>query len=497
MKFNVDKELKTPVYLQIANSIKEQIMAGEVADGTVLPSERTLAKLLDVHRNTIVRAYNELKAEDFINSKQGVGYIVTINNEEDYDKPCNKIEDTRKTKKVNWINQIRDEYFDLEVTFDNLFQRTREKNICAMGGGVSSDEIYDQRKVANDIAEIIAGDGKNHYFFCPYKGDKLLRQKAVSFLSTKGIKASTGQIQILQETNQAVEFISTLILKKGDTVIMEEPVHPDIFRAFELAGAKIVTIPMDEEGMKCDILADIVEKVRPRFIYVNSSFHDPTGVVLSMERRKRIMEISNEYRVPIIEEDAASELYFTEEKLPPIKSMDTTGNVIYIYSFSLNFLPGMSLALVVADRELIKRFSYIVSVRMIPTDWISQKLLARYLDNGFQYEAFDAFRENYREKQNLVCKLLDEMAYLGVEYIKPKGGVYIWCKLPHGIDCKEFINKAYNKGLSLIPGHIFYPLKNGGRDHVRINYSFEALQGLERGMNIFKETILESLVQKK
>lgn len=324
-----------------------------------------------------------------------------------------------------------------------------------------------------------------------------MRQKLVSFLSTKGIKASAGEIQILSETNQALDFIATLLVQKGDAVLMEEPVSPDAYRTMELAGGRVYTVPIDEDGMRCDILENLVIQKKPRLIFVNSSFHDPTGNILSLERRRRIIEISNYYRIPIVEEDAASELVYEGEKLPPIKTLDTSGNVIYIYSFSLSFLPGLTLAFVVADKELIGSLSYLVSVRLMSTDWMTQKLLGLYLDNGTYYRELEAFRRNYREKQQLVCEKLDAMKHLGIEYRRPRGGIYIWCKLPDGVDSKTFINRAYDMGVSLIPGYVFYPRKNGGRNYVRINYSYESKERLAAGMDIMRKALEKELLARE
>ena len=141
--------------------------------------------------------------------------------------------------------------------------------------------------------------------------------------------------------------------------------------------------------------------------------------------------------------------------------------------------------------------SYLVSVRMVGTDWLSQKLAAKYLDDGTYYGILDTFRENYRRKQEIVCDVLDSMKDIGVEYTRPDGGVYIWCKLPEGIDSKDFIASAYSRGLALLPGYIFYPFRNGGRDRVRINYSYETEERIQVGMNTFRQVLREELAHKK
>ena len=493
MDIKINKQNKIPVYRQITEQLRQQILSGAIPAGNTLPSERALGQLLGIHRNTVVRAYSELKSEDWIASRQGVGYVV-VPHGSDGEKP--DAAGRKRGKRVNWVGEIKSEYLDLEKTFDDLFQRFSNETRYSLGSGIASCEIFEREKVAGDIAHLLAEAGKSQYFYSPYKGDRALRQKIVSFLSAKGVRASAGEIQILSETNQALDFIATLLVRKGDTVLMEEPVSPDAYRAMELAGGRVYTVPVDEDGMRCDILESLVVREKPRLIFVNSSFHDPTGNILSPERRRRIVEISDTYRIPIVEEDAASELVYEGEKLPPIKSLDTTGNIIYIYSFSLSFLPGLTLAFVVADKKLINSLSYLVSVRLMSTDWLTQELLGLYLDNGTYHRSLEAFRTNYREKQQLVCDKLDAMRHLGVSYRRPRGGIYIWCKLPDGVDSKSFVSRAYNMGVSLLPGYVFYPRRNGGRDHVRINYSYEPKQRLAAGMDVMRAALEAELAQK-
>jgi len=302
-----------------------------------------------------------------------------------------------------------------------------------------------------------------------------------------------GEIQVLQETNQALSYLVLLLIKPGDVVLTEEPVSPDVQRIVALSGGSVCRVPMDGEGVDCDVLEDMVRRKKPRFIFLNSSFHDPTGIMLSAERRRRVIEISNAFRVPVVEEDAASELVYEGAGVTPIKALDTLDNVIYIYSFSLTFVPGLSLAFVSAGKPIIESLSYLASLNMAAPDWITQKLAAAYLENGSYYAKLSEFRSVYRRKRDLVCEALDAMAPLGVRYEKPRGGVYVWCRLPDGVDSKLFASRSYSRGLTLIPGHVFYASKKEGRAHVRINYSREPEDRLVRGLDIFKSTLEEFL----
>lgn len=236
MKVSIDKYSKVPVYLQIADQIKSQIISGALPRGSALPSERALAQILDVHRNTVVKAYSELKSDAWIESRQGVGYIVAAANDEK-DAQDERGGEGAQPGRVNWVSEVAEKYLDMEKTFDDLFQRFTDESHYSLGSGVASREVYTSERVAGDIATLLTGSGPCQYFFSPYKGDKFLRQKLVAFLGTKGVKASSGEIQILSETNQALDFIVTLLVKPGDSVVMEEPVHPDMYRVMELAGA--------------------------------------------------------------------------------------------------------------------------------------------------------------------------------------------------------------------------------------------------------------------
>lgn len=487
MDIKIDKELKTPVYLQIASFIKQQIMSGAITQESILPSERALAKLLNIHRNTVAKAYSELKGQGLIESYQGVGYRV-------FDGLSAKDSSGKRYgKKVNWVDQIKDEYLDMTVTFDELFQRFSHQDKISLGSGIAATGIYDREKLAHRISEIVSHEGKKQYFYTPYQGDEELRRQVVSYLSTKGIRATTSQIQILTETNQALDFLITLLVKPGDAVITEEPVSPDTYRAISLAGGKLITLPMGEEGMECEYLEETIQKWKPRLLCLNSSFHDPTGQVLSIEKRKEILKLSEKYRLPVIEYDEASELHYDITSISPMKVFDRMDNVVYIYSFSLTFVPGLSLAFIVANAELIRRLSYLVSVRLVAMDWMTQRLLAGYLEEGIYYRKLSEYRSEYKKKRDLVCKKLDEMKPLGVRYIKPKGGIYIWCRLPAGVDSKELNSRAYSNGISILPGYVFYPSKNGGREYIRINFSYETYDRISEGMDILASSIKECM----
>ncbi len=475
MIINVNKNSKTPFHLQIAFQLKTKIIAGEMMDGFPLPSEREMAKRIHVHRNTVTKAYNELKADGLARSVQGVGYRITY-------KDGNNVIFSNKPKGVNWSNLIKDEYLDVEKTFDDLFSKSYGPRNISFAGGIASPELYSKKDIAEAVSEIILEGKESSYFYTPYQGDLELRQQLSVFMRNKGVTINTSEIQIFSETNQALDFLVTLLLNPGDIVILEEAVSPDIYRPIELAGAKIITLPLDEDGMICENIESILEIHKPKFIYVNSSYHDPTGVILSLDRRKKLLELSYKYRVPIIEDDSASEICLEGPKLPSIKSLDQGNNVIYIYSFSLTFIPGIGIAFLAAPKSVIKSMSYLVSIRLISLDWMYQKLLKFYLSKGIYQNRILEFNSEYRKKRDIMCAWLDKLKPLGVRYRRPHGGVYIWCNLPDSVNIKKLTKDAAKAGIAFIPGNIFSPGKKEWYSQIRLNYSYPSSLQVEEGM---------------
>jgi DNA-binding transcriptional MocR family regulator len=487
----INKADKTPFYLQISLAMKKKILEGELLDGFPLPSERELATFIGVHRNTVTKAYNELKAEGLVGSAQGVGYRVQYgivesslgDNSKGNQKPW-------KQKRVHWDSLIKEEYLNLESDFDDLYSKSYDTGSISFAGGISSPSIYLKKDISTSIHQMLSHSKGMSYFHTPYAGDLTLRKHLASFLHGKGIAVDATGIQVFSEMNQALDFLITLMLKPGDTVITEEPLSPDVYRTIKLAGGKIISVPVDEEGMICDHLGPLIEKHQPKFIYVNSSFQDPTGTCLSLARRKQLLSLSYQYRIPLIEEDAASDLCYNGPNIPRLKAMDRGNNVVYIFSFSLTFVPGVSISFVAGPKTLIDSLSNLVSVRLVSLDWLSQKMLAQSFETHLYYDKLKIFQEEYRKKMERMCGYLDRLKSRGVSYRKPDGGVYIWCKMPGDMNMKQFFHDIEQLGVSFVPGNVFYPEKHRGSSYIRLNFSYPTPEQIERGMKIIYDYVL-------
>ena len=484
MKLTVNRDSVTPVYIQISDHIRRGIIDGSLVDGFLLPSERKLAEELGIHRNTVTRAYMELKSEGLIEARQGQGYRVH------YHSLFGQMESQGfKKKPVHWEALIEDRYEDIRSAFDELYHLSYEEDLIPLGGGVAAREPYPPEEIAEYFEKILKG---KTYFHSPYQGDPELRREIVKLLELRGIRVRESNIQMFSEANQTMDFLNSLLLSPGDTVITPELLSADVYRSIQLLGGKLVPVPMDEEGMICERLEALIEEHHPKYIYVDSSFNNPTGALLSIERRQKLLELSYRYRIPILEEDESSDLFYEELTLPSIRSMDTGNNVIYLFSFSLTFRPGLGVSFVTADRSITERLHNMVSVRLAALDWAPQMIMLEYLRNGQYLQRLEDYRTVCRQKRDRMDQHLQKLAcHFGISYTRPRGGVYFWVRLPEGMDAAKLLQKAQTLGVTFIPGDLFDPAHARGKDHIRLNFSYPSIAQIDRGMELLGKAMKE------
>jgi len=488
VRITVNQQCKTPYFRQITNQLKGMILRGEIPQGTMLPSERAMAKLCGVHRNTVIKAYHELKADGFVTSSQGKGYRTVYRQQEE----------SRRTEPINWSCLIRNKVQDMDPTYDLLFSRSHQEGRISFAGGLAAPDIYSEEAVASIHRSLKqCGEEMNPYQCVPHQGMEELRAQLSLFLQGKGIRANARQIQVTAGTAQAVSFLSEILLDRGDAVLVEEPMPPDLYRFFCLRDAKVVPVPTNEEGIVVESVEALLQKYHPKLIYVNSSYHDPSGVITSLSRRKELLELSWRCGVPIVESDAASELYLEERQMPSYAALDRVGSVIYLYSFDMTFLPGIRMACVSAPRPVIENMNKIVALRMTYLDGPSQLLLYHCLKTGIYQKTLERMRQSYREKRDLMYRLLQPLLSMGARCDLPLGGIYLWLRLPDDTVRIEALRRcAERKGVLFIPGFLFFPFGTGGEQYIRLNYSYPSTEQIQQGIPLLIEAVNEAREEK-
>lgn len=481
MKVSIDRKSRIPVYRQIADGIAEKIYSEELMPGYKLPAERKLAEELSVHRNTIIKAYDVLIDRELVTSsrQKPKGYFVkTPRDRSEFGKRFFPLE-----------KAFRYEFRRAEKRFNDLFSQSEREDMISMGGMVMDCDISPVRNM-EPVVERIFGrqDGKYSGFA---EETEHLKENICRLLSDQNIYVTPKNVQILSETNQIIGYLMMLYLREGDCIITEAPLVPDNFSIFYNRGINIVTIPMESDGMRMDLLEDAIRLHRPKFIYTLPNYHNPTGITMSLEKRITLLKLANMYNVPIIEADYMRDFCYEDRRLPSLYTLDTNKMVIYLYSFTLSFPYMMKIGYTVGPSDFIDMLGYAISVDETVVSGVGQYFLNEYIDSGEYDKHIERIRQVYSKRLDVLCEELDKIKDRGISYTKPSGGLLLWCTLDEGISERELCKTAEEKGVLIMPGWVFYDEKNTAKGHVRLCFSSVKEDEIRRAVALIGEALDE------
>lgn len=475
MNIKINRNSQTPIYLQMKCAIQNLILSGELSQGYKMPAERKLAEELSVHRNTVVKAYGELVDAGYliVSQKRPKGYFVK--EIADDGVQFNRFFPLEK--------MIRYHFNEKEKLFLDLFSRSDDKRYISMGGLVISEDAY-PREGLEEIIRDMGHGSKNEA--------ERIKKNICSVLFRENMYIRPKNIQLVSETNQALNHVMTLYLQKGDCVVAEEPVVPDNASIFRNKGINLITVPMEADGMDLSQLEAVIKKFAPKFIYTMPNYHNPTGIVMSLEKRKTLLELAGKFCIPIIEEDSQRDFRYEGIRLPSLYSLDRYRSVIYIDSFTLTFPHGIKTGYLVGPADLIETLGRLVVVDETTTSSVGQYLLNEYIERGYFDKHIHSLARHYARKRDLLCQGLDRIAGQGIHYTKPRGGLLLWCSLEEHINERRLFQEAEQRNLLIMPGFLFYPEGYEGAGHVRLSYSNISDGDIEKGVQILSEALERS-----
>lgn len=482
MNIKINRNSETPVFLQIKGKIKNLIVSEELPSGYKMPAERKLADELGVHRNTVVKAYGELISEGYLSAsrKTPKGYFVRTPDENNsFVKRFFPLE-----------KMIQYNFNDKEKMFLNLFTQSADDNFISFAG-IHMDKKTMPVKGMEDIFmrtfRAMQAEERGQ------KTDEAERMKhnICRVLSRENMYVNPKNIQLVSETNQALNYLINLYLKEGDCVIAEEPILPDNSSLIRNKGMKLVTVPMEEDGMDLKTLEVLIKKHNPKFIYTLPNFHNPTGITMSLAKRVQLLEIAQRYGIPIIEEDSQRDFRYTENRLPSLYSLDKYKSVVYLDSFTLTFPYGIKTGYMVGPYDLAEMMGRCIVIDETFVSNMGQFMLNEYIEQGLWDEHIEDLAGEYCRRQEVLCAELDKIRNLGISFTKPQGGLVLWCDIDETINEKRLYQVAREKGLLIMPGFLFYPFGYQGNGHIRLCIARTDAEEIRRGVAILAEALKE------
>lgn len=491
MRISVNRNVKTPIYLQIKNQIRDMIFSNTIVEGFSLPPERKLAELLDVNRSTVIKAYQELKADGLIGSHVGKGTVVLpqIFNKSSFDE--------RHANPMPWY-----QFFNETAVINNghiisdIMEMASLKNTISFAGGIPSPDLYPVKEIEGIQAELFKNHGSDIFLQSPVKGHYQLRESISHLLKNRQIEASPKEVMVLAGSQQGLDFASRVFIRPGDTVIVEEPTFLGALQLFKLVGARVIGVPIDKDGMRTDVLEPLLVKHKPKFIYVIPTFQNPSGVTMSLERRYKLLNLAYQYQIPIFEDDPYGEIRYDGISIPPLKALDRHGYVMYLSTFSKVLFPGFRVGWIVAPQQVLNKFAHLKQLTDLHVNTLSQWILDRFIRQGYYEAHIKLIRKEYAFKRKSMIDALEKYKVKDIIWYETEGGYYIWCRLPSNITQTKLIAKTSDKEVVYIPGEAFYPYGTQGETYIRLNYTFpdekQIDEGIKRLMEAVKEVIEES-----
>ncbi|WP_245308197.1 PLP-dependent aminotransferase family protein [Halalkalibacter urbisdiaboli] len=465
---------KIPRYLQIVQTIREKILRGEWSVGSKIPTQRELSEKFNVNRSTVITAIEILKSEGLLEGRIGSGvYIVN-----------NKWSLLNAFSPPDWHDLSK---WALHPPSDNTVQTINEletkKDIIQLCKGELGSDLFPHIEIAeaanrafNKLPEFGYGDGY---------GDLELRKEMSIYLRKQGIHASPSNILIVSGALQAIKLISIGILKKGSTIFIENPSYIYSLNLFRSTGMNLKPISIDNDGLNIEELTQqkIINNLSA--LYVNPTYQNPTSTIMSLKKRKLLIETCQYYQLPIIEDDIYRDLWIDEPSPFPIKTFDKQGQVLYVGSFSKSIAAGLRIGWLVGPEDVVKRLSDLRMQIDYGSSYLPQVLVKELLSSGLYEDHLIRTRSFLKKKRDFLLTLLQTHLSEYATWTKPQGGFFIWVTFSKSINMRKLFKRSISKGVLINPGFIY----NDNKSTIRLSFAYPNFEEMEKGILILKALI--------
>ncbi|HEY3919693.1 MAG TPA: PLP-dependent aminotransferase family protein [Stellaceae bacterium] len=443
--------MRTAVYLQIAHALIEEIRRGRLAPGSALPGTRELAESLEINRKTIVQAYDELAAQGWVATDRTRGTFVSselpaVNGDRAADRaPPNP---RRMPEKPD---------FRLTGTAPSLPLMLADGNTLIFDDGVPDTREVPVVALARAYRSALTRAARrNRLGYGDPRGSLELREAVSTMLNVdRGLSTTPDNICLTRGSQMAIYLAARILAGPKDTVVVEELSYPPARESFRAAGAEVVPVELDAQGMRLDHLEAICRKKRVRAVYVTPHHQFPTTVLLKPDRRLRLLALAEQFGFAIVEDDYDHEFHFVHQPMLPLISADQWGKVVYIGSMSKLLTPSLRLGYLAAPKAFIDRAAAEIMMIDRQGDPATELAVAELIADGEIHRHTRKAMRLYAERRMLMAEFLTERFGERVDFALPDGGLAIWARFTDKIDMDALTRAARGRGVQILPGGAF------------------------------------------
>jgi 2-aminoadipate transaminase len=380
-----------------------------------------------------------------------------------------------------------------------LLKLAEKGDVISLAGGLPDPRSFPRNEIAEIARYVVEAYGEKALQYSPTRGVSYFLNAVREFANRHGIEVrSDDGVMATVGSQQGLYLIGRALIDPGDIVVTEEPAYLGAIQAFRVAGAKFLTVPIDSNGLRTDVLEEKLKNLEPgvkerlKIIYTVATCNNPSGTTLPVERRKHLLELAEQYDLVIVEDDPYRFITFAEAEATPIKTLDKNGRVVYMSSFSKILAPGLRLGWLAGPEPIIAKLELVKQSIDLHTPSLTQFIAAEAINRGVVDEHLPRIRSLYREKRDTMLEALSSYMPEGVEWTKPIGGFFVWVWFPEKVNARKLLEKAIMRGVAFVPGDAFYP-NGGGENTARLNFSYPSPEEIREGVRRLAEVLKEEL----
>ena len=493
MRIALKPDSTVPLYLQIKEHLQKQIERGVLPPITRLPSSRSLAEELGVSRVTVVNAYAELAAEEWVEAHVGQGTFVS--------DPRGQVQRAFVGKPFTWqTTLLRPPGVSASSMLADMLHLSQQPDLISFAMGAPATDLFPVRDFRRAINTVLRRDGAEALQYDDAAGYKPLRATVAKYLQARGIKARHREVLITSGSQQGLDLVARVLTEPGECVITESPTYLGALDVFQSHGARVVGVPVDEEGMQVDLLEELISCHRPRLIYTIPTFHNPTGVTMSQRRRERLLALARQHHVLILEDGVCSELRYNGTPLLPLKALDRGGHVVYLNSFSKILLPGIRVGYMVASGRIRERLVAAKQSADLFTSSLVQRALTEYLVAGHLDYHLARVRQVYKARRDAMLEGLAHHLPADAHWNTPQGGLCLWITLSSDVSTVQLYLTAVGYGVAFAVGSVFFPSEGDRPDRrpshsFRLNFAAHRPKLIEEGLRRLEKALREEMAE--
>ena len=375
----------------------------------------------------------------------------------------------------------------------DLFAAADRPDVISLSGGMPDVRRVPREAVQRAVRDAMRHDGAAALQYGSSEGSVALRGTVADLMAESGARLDEDDIVLTAGAQQALDLLARVFLDPGDVIITEGPTYVGALQAFSAYRPRVECIPLDEYGMRTEVLEETLRRLGPRgakFIYTIPNFQNPAGVTLSASRRRRLLELAHEFDIPVIEDDPYGRLRYEGGHILPLRALDP--DVIYLGTFSKVFAPGLRVGWLAAPRPIRSKVLLAKQAADLCGSSFAHAVIERYMTGTSWRRVLADLQSAYRERRDALVAALAEHFPADVAWTRPEGGFFVWVTLPAHMDTKPLLAEAVEHGVTFVPGSDFFP-DGRGSNCLRIAFCYESPDKIAEGITRLAEVLADKL----